>query len=73
MTNPLDDTPINPLLHDAVEAITRGMSEAFEQVWSRPDAAQLAEGFLDGHITFAVDRQGISILTPHYSDRDTPS
>ena len=63
--NPLDDSTINPLLHDAVTAITQGMAEAFEQVWSRPDADQLIEGFLEGNITFYLDRQGVTILAPN--------
>jgi hypothetical protein len=53
---------INPLLRPIVEAVTVAMASAFDEVWTRPDAAALAEGFLDGRVVFQLDRSGVLIL-----------
>jgi hypothetical protein len=53
---------INPLLVPIVAAVTVAMAGAFDQIWTRPDAVALAEGFLDGNVVFQVDRSGVLIL-----------
>jgi hypothetical protein len=53
---------ISPLLQPVVEAFVVQMAAAFDQVWTRPDAVALAEGFLDGRVVFQVDRSGVLIL-----------
>lgn len=60
----MSDQPgeMNELLVRAVESITKGMAEAFDVVWSRPDAALLVEQFLAGALVFRVDRHGVTIL-----------
>jgi hypothetical protein len=52
----------NPLLRPIVEAVTVAMAGAFDQVWSRPDAVALADGFLEGTVVFEVDRSGVLIV-----------
>ena len=54
-------TERNELLEHAVDSIMRGMSEAFDRVWSRPDASALVAGFLDDRIVFQIDRGGVTI------------
>jgi hypothetical protein len=53
---------ISPLLRPAVEAVIKAMAEAFDEVWTRPDAPQLMAGFLDGTVVFQLDRSGVLIL-----------
>jgi hypothetical protein len=53
---------VNPLLQRIVESVTTEMARAFGEIWSRPDAAVLAEGFLDGRTLFLVERSGVTIL-----------
>ncbi|TGB13296.1 hypothetical protein [Streptomyces sp. MZ04] len=59
---------INPLIRDAVERITIGMAEAFDIIWSRPDAAQIIENFLDGSGAFLVERDGITVMSTDESE-----
>lgn len=58
--DPLAD--FNPLLRPVVEAVTIEMAGAFDDIWTRPDAAELAEGFLDGRVVFLVEHDGVTIL-----------
>jgi hypothetical protein len=65
MTDDLTPGPlehIHPLLRPVVEAVTVAMAGAFDDIWSRPDAAVLADGFLDGTVLFLVARDGVTIL-----------
>ena len=69
MTEPTE--PRNELLAHAVDSIMRGMSEAFERVWQRPDAPALVAGFLDDRVAFQIDRGGITIAAR--TEGDPPS
>jgi hypothetical protein len=60
---------INPLLRPIVEAVTIAMAGAFDVIWTRPDAAELAEAFLDGRLVFQVHRSGILILEQEATER----
>jgi hypothetical protein len=53
---------VSPVLRPLVEAVTKAMAEAFDEVWTRPDAPALMEAFLDGRCLFQVDRHGVLIL-----------
>jgi hypothetical protein len=57
----MTDPNNNPLVLEAVESITKGMAQAFDQVWSRPDAPRLVELFLSDRLVFQIDRQGVTI------------
>ena len=59
MTDSTD--PRNELLARAVDSIMRGMSDAFDLVWQRPDAAALVAGFLGDRVVFQIDRAGVTI------------
>jgi hypothetical protein len=59
MTDPTD--PRNELLARAVDSIMRGMSDAFDRVWQRPDAAALVAAFLGDRVVFQIDRLGVTI------------
>lgn len=71
----------NDLMAKAVDSIMFGMSEAFSQIWTRPDAARIIEGFLDNRVVFQVDRLGITIAertddpppAPKAPPSDTPT
>ncbi|MFD2028961.1 hypothetical protein [Promicromonospora aerolata] len=52
----------NPILTEAVESIMTAAADAFAEVWSRPNAPQLVEGFLAGRVSFHVERSGLSVL-----------
>jgi hypothetical protein len=45
---------MNPILHTAVEAVTEAMARSFDEIWCRPDAAEVMEAFLGGAISFVV-------------------
>jgi hypothetical protein len=60
LTDPLEH--INPLLRAGVEAFVVQMAAAFDEVWTREDAAELMVAFLDGRLAFQLDRSGVLIL-----------
>ncbi len=53
----------NELLITTIEAVTRAMAGAFDQIWSKPGAAETMVAFLDGKVRFLVEHDGVSILT----------
>jgi hypothetical protein len=57
--DPLED--FNPVLRPIIEAVTIAMAGAFDQLWLRPNAAELAEGFLAGRLVFVVARDGVTL------------
>ncbi len=60
MTDQQDD-----LLATAVESVTRAMAGAFDEIWSRPGAAQTMAAFLAGKVRFVVERDGVTVLAEH--------
>ena len=60
MSDELDH--INPLLRTAVESVTRAMAEAFDELWTKPDAPRVMEGFLADRISFVIRRGGVLVV-----------
>lgn len=52
----------NELMLAAADSIMRAVSGAFDQVFARPDAAAVVEGFLAGRVTFHIRRDGLEVL-----------
>jgi hypothetical protein len=50
------------VLAAAVESVTVAMAGAFDEIWSKPNAAQTMAAFLDGKVRFVVERDGVSVL-----------
>lgn len=59
-----DESEINPLLRHAAERLAIGWSEAFEELFSRPDAAETIEAYLDDRLHFLLTRNGLLVLAP---------
>lgn len=59
-----ENEEINPLLMKYVEAITKGMVAAFDEIWTRPDAIETALGFIDGKISFVIRNDVVIIVRP---------
>jgi hypothetical protein len=53
---------INPLLRTLVEAITIEMAGAFEELWTRPDAAEQLDAFMDRRVGYLVTRAGVHVV-----------
>ena len=64
----MDDSEPSGVLQAAVEAVTVAMAQAFDEVWSRPNAPQTMAAFLDGTVRFVISRDGLVVL----ADRDDP-
>ena len=67
MTSPGDELSfavpdgINPLLTTAIASVMDAFDRAFAELWSRPDAPAVMEGFLSGRIAFHLERDGLLI------------
>lgn len=61
---------INPILYMAVEKVTEAMATAFDEIWRRPNAAEIMEGFLDGLVSFVVRNNGILIVESSSKEPD---
>lgn len=59
---------MDELLQSAVEAVTVAMAGAFDEIWSKPNAAMVMDGFLGGTVRFVIERDGITVL----ADQDGP-
>jgi hypothetical protein len=53
---------LDDVLLAAVESVTVAMAGAFDEIWSKPNAAQVMAGFLGGKVRFVVERDGVSVL-----------
>lgn len=54
------DNNIDPELLAKIDAIVRAMSGAFDEMFCRPDAREIVDGFLDGRTTFIVTKGGVT-------------
>ncbi|MGP4007426.1 hypothetical protein [Streptomyces sp. 4N124] len=63
----------NELFYTVIEAITLQMARAMDEVWKRPDAARLADSYLDGTLLFAFGRAGVEIREVPDMDSDDSS
>ena len=52
----------NPLVDAAVEVVMRAVGATFDKLWSRDDAQETVEAFLDRRVSFLIGRDGLTIL-----------
>jgi len=58
----MNDHLDNPIFQAAIEAVTEEMARAFDEVWSRPNAVEMLDGFLAGSVRFVIGREGLLVL-----------
>jgi hypothetical protein len=63
---------MDELMCAAVEAVTVAMAGAFDEIWTRPNAAQTMAAFLDGTVRFVVGHDGVQVLAAGPAGTDPP-
>ncbi len=62
MDDPRPTEDGNELLRYAIDRIMTATAGAFDELWSRPGAHQVAIDFMAGDVTFHIRNDGIEVL-----------